>query len=592
MRFNELETSQATTDASVIGTDAAGDDTRFPVSDFELSAHAAQTAQELSANIDAETTARADADSALQSAINAEEAARAAAVEAESERAQAAESANTAAINAETTARQNTDNTQFARITAAETAISAETTAREAADAALDTRLQATESALDTLNGSGAGSVTKAVADGIASVVADAPESLDTLKELSDWISGHEDSAASMNSAIQDNAAAISAETAARETADSALQSSMQLSKGVNITLYDSVNSLPQVVDFASGAVVSVGTVAWCVQEKAWRRVTAVDTNSLAITWSDYDPQLTSSSAVPESHASSGTEYGVGTNTKYGHVKLSDALGAGEEKNAASGGTAASSYALTRLQAKMAPKSHASTSTDYGIATTARYGHVKLTNNGGTSYQTQIDNGDITADDVAGIVPSILSQEAAIKTVSAKIDTAAAPKSHASTSQDYGIGTSARYGHVKLTDTPSGGATASDGIALSQKAGTSLYNLILDKNEYQNDRNTELYNQALGWAFSSIDMGNDYVSDNYSGRSISNSMHELWKVTVTSGNGNYWIKNEAAGSACTRICLVFGNNYDDNYCNAYILPYNQTVTVKLALDATNTIVVI
>jgi len=74
---------------------------------------------------------------------------------------------------------------------------------------ALTTRVAANEAAITTLNGTGDGSVSKAVSDGIASVVADAPASFDTLKEISDWISEHADSAAAMNTAIQTNAANI-----------------------------------------------------------------------------------------------------------------------------------------------------------------------------------------------------------------------------------------------------------------------------------------------------------------------------------------------------------------------------------------------
>ena len=43
----------------------------------------------------------------------------------------------------------------------------------------------------------------------IAKVVANAPENFDTLKEMSDWIAGHENDASAMNSAISDNKAAI-----------------------------------------------------------------------------------------------------------------------------------------------------------------------------------------------------------------------------------------------------------------------------------------------------------------------------------------------------------------------------------------------
>ena len=70
-------------------------------------------------------------------------------------------------------------------------------------------RIEANETAISTLNGTGNGSVKKAVSDGIAEVVAGAPEDFDTLKEMSDWISTHETSASAMNSQIQDNKKAI-----------------------------------------------------------------------------------------------------------------------------------------------------------------------------------------------------------------------------------------------------------------------------------------------------------------------------------------------------------------------------------------------
>ena len=53
--------------------------------------------------------------------------------------------------------------------------------------------------------------VNSTVTTEIAKVVADAPEDLNTLKEMSDWIAGHEDDASAMNSAISDNKTAITA---------------------------------------------------------------------------------------------------------------------------------------------------------------------------------------------------------------------------------------------------------------------------------------------------------------------------------------------------------------------------------------------
>ena len=76
-------------------------------------------------------------------------------------------------------------------------------------DTALKGRVTATETAIDTLNGNGDGSVKKQVADAVAGIVADAPEAYDTLKEISDWISTHASDASAMNSQITTNKNAI-----------------------------------------------------------------------------------------------------------------------------------------------------------------------------------------------------------------------------------------------------------------------------------------------------------------------------------------------------------------------------------------------
>lgn len=47
------------------------------------------------------------------------------------------------------------------------------------------------------------------ITEKVAEIVSDAPEDFDTLKEMSDWIDSHEDSAAAMNTAIQANTTAI-----------------------------------------------------------------------------------------------------------------------------------------------------------------------------------------------------------------------------------------------------------------------------------------------------------------------------------------------------------------------------------------------
>ncbi len=70
-------------------------------------------------------------------------------------------------------------------------------------------RIAANEGAIETLNGTGEGSVAKQVADAVAAIVADTPEAYDTLKEISDWISSHATDAAAMNSQINTNKTGI-----------------------------------------------------------------------------------------------------------------------------------------------------------------------------------------------------------------------------------------------------------------------------------------------------------------------------------------------------------------------------------------------
>lgn len=77
----------------------------------------------------------------------------------------------------------------------------------------LETDIKANTDAIAILNGEVTveGSVAKQVADAVAGIVNGAPEAYDTLKEISDWIAGHPDSVAALNSAINANTTAIDA---------------------------------------------------------------------------------------------------------------------------------------------------------------------------------------------------------------------------------------------------------------------------------------------------------------------------------------------------------------------------------------------
>ena len=78
-------------------------------------------------------------------------------------------------------------------------------------DTAVRALIQANATAIDTLNGDSKteGSVAKTVETRVQEIIAGAPESLDTLKEISDWIDAHGTAATAMNGRIATNASDI-----------------------------------------------------------------------------------------------------------------------------------------------------------------------------------------------------------------------------------------------------------------------------------------------------------------------------------------------------------------------------------------------
>ena len=232
-------------DASALSADTAVSETELPL--IEKAAENSTTAQAAADTAKtAAETAQTAAESASKSAQTAQEnagkvlgaATLVEALTAETQRAKKAEEANAAAIDTETANRKAADESlqkaldaEITRAKAAEGGadITAEATARQTADEALQKKLDTETSerkaaddtasqAIDALNTT----LNKTIDDRIAEVVGGAPESFDTLKEISDWISNNETSAAAMSGKISDNANAISGEvtraTAAEQT--------------------------------------------------------------------------------------------------------------------------------------------------------------------------------------------------------------------------------------------------------------------------------------------------------------------------------------------------------------------------------------
>lgn len=83
---------------------------------------------------------------------------------------------------------------------------------------ALDVSVKAAQSditdlqdAVDTLNGTGEGSVSKSVSDAIDGVLDGAPNTFDTLKEIADWISADETGTAALTAKVNKNTSSIAA---------------------------------------------------------------------------------------------------------------------------------------------------------------------------------------------------------------------------------------------------------------------------------------------------------------------------------------------------------------------------------------------
>lgn len=95
----------------------------------------------------------------------------------------------------------------------------------------VSTRVKATEDAIDALTGDGAGSVQSLIDAAVDALIDNAPDTMDTFREISEWINNETDGAASMakqiaknTEDISTNAKAISDEAAARELADSSIR--------------------------------------------------------------------------------------------------------------------------------------------------------------------------------------------------------------------------------------------------------------------------------------------------------------------------------------------------------------------------------
>lgn len=121
-------------------------------------------------------------------------------------------------------------------------------------------RVALVEADITTLKGEGEGSVKKAVADGIASVVASAPADFDTLKEVADWIANDTTGAAAMQNKIAELSTAVTTLNGDENTAGSvakavkdAVAAEAQLRSEADTALSNRIKSLEDAVGGGEG---------------------------------------------------------------------------------------------------------------------------------------------------------------------------------------------------------------------------------------------------------------------------------------------------------------------------------------------------
>lgn len=353
---------------------------------------AADAATTLTNNLSIEADRAKNAEQALSSSISDEvtrannaEVANKKLITDETARAKTAEQANATAISTEATRAKGAEETLTTNLTTeinrakgvegtrtAGTYIKATNTLAQN-DTALDTQVKKNTDAIGVLNGTGVGSVTKTVSDAVANVVANAPGDFDTLKEISDWISTHTDSAATMNSQITTNKESIA-------TLNTNLAGEITRAKAAEKTLTDNLgghtvkSNVPENAKFTDTVYDDTAITG---------RVSTVESNITAMqTALDNKQDIISDIATIRSNASSAKTASEGNASAIAEIKSNELLNGIETY-----------YALRRSGVKYSvqiPKfaaNQSSTCTKTGINATLKYVPSTDTDAGTDDYE-------------------------------------------------------------------------------------------------------------------------------------------------------------------------------------------------------------
>lgn len=270
-------------------------------------------------------------------------------------------------------------------------------------------RIEANETAISTLNGTGDGSVKKAVSDGIAEVVAGAPGDFDTLKEMSDWISGHENDASAMNSQIQDNKNKVSEKLDKTGDASNVTTGFTTATTRSNLTTKEKLS-------------ISLGKIAkWFSDLK---------TVAFSGSYNDLSNKPTSLPASDVSAWAKANTKPTYTKAEVGLCNVDNTADANKSvKYATSAGNATKVNNYT-VNANV-PSGAKFTDTTYGVATTTKTGIVKpdgktiTADKDGTLHGAdtiQVDGITITRDDATKVIALAKTLQDKIGTIGNKVD--------------------------------------------------------------------------------------------------------------------------------------------------------------------------
>ena len=260
---------------------------------------------------------------------------------------------------------------------------------------------------------------------------------------------------------------------------------------------------------------------------------------------------------APIMHADAEKTYGGATSSLYGHTKLSDQYtGFSDESpvSAADDSIGASQKALadaySALNTAKAPVSHASEDTTYGIGTSLKYGHAKLSD----TYKVAVENGD-AEHGVAASQKAVADAYAELTSVENGL-AGKAQTMHADAGRTYGVGTNDLFGHLKISDDYNMENIETDGTAAAgmsaslfalYRSNAALQAVIDTKlaathaNEkatdsvYSHVKLTDEYTTNKGDASSSVGASSKALADAYAELSATLDATQKSIVTLNSG---------------------------------------------------------